>query len=61
MKRDYLGLALIAGVIALGAGGLVAAFSDTGISDQAITAITALLATIAGGLIGHQIGGGNRE
>lgn len=55
MKRDYLGIALVVGVAALGAGGLVASFNSSGISDQAITAITALLATIAGGLIGYQV------
>ena len=53
--KNYLGLALVAGIFLLGVGGLIAAFQGNGPSDAMVTAITSLLSAMVGGLIGHSI------
>ena len=51
--RLYLGTALVIAVVGLTIGGIISAFTGSQISDSAITAVTALVSTIVGGLIGH--------
>ena len=51
--RLYLGAALVIAVSGLTIGGIINSFFDGEVSDSAITAVTALISTIVGGLIGH--------
>lgn len=54
--KDYLGYALVIGLIFLGLGGVIAAIRGSDPTDAQITAVTALLSSIIGGLIGHAAG-----
>ena len=53
--KTYLGFALLLAVAGLTIGGIISAFTGATISDSAITAVTALVSTIVGGLIGHEM------
>ena len=54
-SKTYLGFALLLAVAGLTIGGIISAFTGAQISDSAITAVTALVSTIVGGLIGNEM------
>ena len=65
-SKTYLGFALLLAVAGLTIGGIISAFTGAQISDSAITAVTALVSTIVGGLIGNEMAkvtynGGNAD
>ena len=54
--QTWLGMALVVGVGGLTVGGIFAAIEGAGPSEGMITAITALLSAIVGGLVGFSAG-----
>lgn len=52
----WLGMALVVGIAGLTVGGILAAIEGAGPSEGMITAITALLSAIVGGLVGFSAG-----
>ena len=57
----WLGLFAVIGIVGMSIGGIIASLIAPGMSDQAITAFTAMLSSAIGGLIGYGAGKGSDD